>query len=143
MPLGLAVGMGGSGFVMPSQSQNKQAAWAFIEWATTSEDAWKIWTKYSIQPDWKNVTSQDWYINHTNEFLGGQEDYKLYDELVQAIPKRTLNPLDGKAWPIWLEGVQKAIKKNLDSKAILQEIQDNIQNKLKPDLEKLKKEIGQ
>lgn len=142
MPFGLAVGMGGSSFVMPSQSKNKQAAWAFMEWATRSEDAWKIWTKYSIQPGWKNIQNLDWYIGHKNEYLGGQEDYKLYQELEANIPSRTLNPLDGKAWPIWLEGVQKAIKKNLDSKAILQEIQENIENKLKPDIEKLKKEMA-
>lgn len=140
IPFGVHAGLGGTAFIMPKQAKNKEAAWAFIQWANVSEDAWKIWTKYSIQPGWKHIQELEWYINHTNEFLGGQEDYKFYGEIEKDIPARTLNPLDGKAWPIWLEGIQKAIKNNLDSKAIIQEIEENIQKQLKPDIDKLKQE---
>ncbi|WP_274362004.1 ABC transporter substrate-binding protein [Paenibacillus thermotolerans] len=144
MPLGIHAGLGGSTFIVPKQAKNKEAAWAFIQWATISEDAWKIWTKYSVQPGWKHIQELDWYINHTNEFLGGQEDYRFYQEVEKNIPARTLNPLDGKAWEIWLEGVQRAIKNNLDSKAIIQEIDENAQKQLKPDIDKiLKEEFGQ
>jgi multiple sugar transport system substrate-binding protein len=143
MPLGIHAGLGGSSFVLPSQSKNKEAAWAFMEYINLSEEAWKIWTGQSIQPGWKHIQELSWYVSHTNEYLGGQEDYKLYQEIEQNIPPRTLNPLDGKAWGIWLEGVQKAIKNNLDSKAIIQEIDENAQKQLKPDLDKLKEEIGQ
>ncbi|QYR20774.1 extracellular solute-binding protein [Paenibacillus sp. sptzw28] len=142
MPFGVHTGIGGSTFVIPKQSKNKEAAWAFVEWANVSEDAWKIWHDGGTLSGWKHIQEKDWFQKHSDPFLGGQEDFKLYLELEKQIPKRTLNPLDGKAWPIWVEGVQKAIKKNLDSKAILQEIQDNIQNKLKPDIEKMKKELG-
>lgn len=145
LPMDISYGGGGSSFVMPSQSKNKEAAWAFMEWMTQSEESWKIFTQsqYSIQPGYKHIQNLDWYINHKNEYLGDQEDYKLYQEIEQKIPGRTLNPLDGAAWKIWLEGIQKAIKKNLDSKAIIQEIDENVQNKMKKDIDKLKTEIEQ
>ncbi|WP_199621626.1 ABC transporter substrate-binding protein [Paenibacillus alkalitolerans] len=142
IPFGVNAGLGGSAFVITKQSKNKEAAWAFVEWINVSEKAWQIWTKYSIQPGWKHIQELDWYSSHVNEYLGGQEDYKFYMEIEKQIPARTLNPLDGKAWPIWLEGIQEAIKKNLDSKAIIQQIDENIQKKLKPDIDKLKQESG-
>ncbi len=144
LPMGLNVGMGGSSFVLPSQSKNKKAAWAYIEWCMRSENAWKIWTKpeYSIQPGWNPIYKLPWYEEQASEYLGGQQPYKLYNQLVEAIPVRRLTPLDGKAWPIWLEGVQNAIKKNLDSKATLQKIQEDIESKLKVDKEKLWKQMG-
>ncbi|WP_199617417.1 ABC transporter substrate-binding protein [Paenibacillus alkalitolerans] len=142
MPFGVHAGIGGSTFVIPKQSKNKEAAWAFVEWTNVSEDAWKVWLESDTLSGWEHIQEMDWYINHTNEFLGGQEDFKLYLELEKQIPARTLNPLDGKAWPIWLEGIQEAIKKNLDSKAIIQQIDENIQKKLKPDIDKLKQEAG-
>ncbi len=142
LPFGVSFGMGGSSLVMPSQSKNKEAAWAFMEWSMRSEAAWEVWSRAWTHPGWKHIQNLESYSSHTNEYLGGQEDYKLYAEIEANIPPRTLNPLDGKAWPIWLEGVKKGIEKNLDSKAILQEIQENIQNKLKPDIDKMKAEMG-
>jgi multiple sugar transport system substrate-binding protein len=140
LPLGINAGLGGSAWVIPSQSQNKKAAFAYVEFISRSEEAWKIWVDGSTQPGWKHINSKDWYINHTNEYLGGQEDIKFYRALEDKIPVRRLNPLDGKAWPIWLEGVQKAIKNNLDSKAVLQEIEENIKNKLQVDINKLREQ---
>lgn len=141
MPFGLNVGMGGSTFVLPAQSQNKDAAWAFIEWVTTSEEAWKVWMEQSVQPDWKNITSTDWYSSHVSEYLGGQEDQKFYTSLTDKIPVRRYTPLDGLAWPLWVEGVLNAIDKNIDSKTAIQQTAENIEKKLKADKEKLLKQI--
>ncbi|WP_454190412.1 ABC transporter substrate-binding protein [Paenibacillus sp. Marseille-Q7038] len=141
MPFGLNVGMGGSTFVLPAQSQNKDAAWAFIEWVTTSEEAWKVWMEQSVQPDWKNITSTEWYSSHINEYLGGQEDQKFYTSLTDKIPVRRYTPLDGLAWPLWVEGVLNAIDKNIDSKTAIQQTAENIEKKLKADKEKLLKQI--
>lgn len=143
MPFGLNVGMGGSTFVIPSQSGNKDAAWAFVEFITTSEAAWKLWIEESIQPDYKHITSQEFYLAHTNPYLGDQEDYKLYNELAGLIPIRRYTRLDGMAWPLWVEGVLKALDKNIDSKTAIQQTQENVENKLKTEKEKLVKELQQ
>ncbi len=143
MPFGLNVGMGGSTFVIPSQSANKDASWAFVEFITTSEAAWKLWIEESIQPDYKHITSQEWYLAHTNPYLGDQEDYRLYSELAGLIPIRRYTRLDGMAWPLWVEGVLKALDKNIDSKTAIQQTQENVENKLKAEKEKLIKELQQ
>ncbi|XEC96363.1 ABC transporter substrate-binding protein [Paenibacillus tarimensis] len=142
LPFGIAAGMGGSTFVLPSQSKNKEAAWAFIEWASRSEEAWNIWAKHSIQPGWKSIQSLDWYINHTNEYLGGQKDYAMYQQIEPLIPSRLLTPLDGPSWPIWLNSVkEEGLFKNLDSRAILQQAQENVESQLKSEIEALRSEF--
>jgi multiple sugar transport system substrate-binding protein len=144
LPLGLNLGMGGSSFVMPAQSKNKEAAWAFILWATRSEEAWKIWTKseYSIEPSWKSIQQLAWYKNHTNDYLGGQKDYELYDELANQIPVKRITRVDGQIWPLWVDGVLKAMDKNIDSQTALNQIQDTVMKKFSKDIEQMKKEAG-
>ena len=142
-PFGLNFGAGGSTFVIPAQSQNKEAAWAFSEWVTTSDEAWKLWLEQSVQPDWKNITSQDWYVNHTNAYLGDQVDFNFYSSLTGKLPVRRYTPLDGLSWPIWLDNVIKAIDKNIDSKTAIQQAQEDVEKKLKPEKEKLLKLLQQ
>jgi multiple sugar transport system substrate-binding protein len=140
LPLDINFGGGGSTFLMPAQSKNKEAAWAYIEWSMRSENAWKVWTQESIQPGWSNIASLPWYSEHKSEFLGGQEDYKFYEQLVDKIPVKRLTPLDGDGWNIWLEGVLKAIDKNVDSKTTIQQIQDNAKAKLAAKIAKFQKD---
>ncbi|HLU20868.1 MAG TPA: extracellular solute-binding protein [Bacillaceae bacterium] len=143
MPLGLNVGLGGSTFVIPSQSKNKEAAWALVEWMNIKEEAWKHFVEDSIQPAWKHITSLPWYQEHTNDYLGGQQDYKLYDSLDEDIPVRRLTPLDGQAWPIYIDRVAEAIDKNIDSKTVLNQIEEAAMRELGPEIEKLKAELDE
>lgn len=141
LPAGINVGMGGSSFVMPSQGKNKEAAWAYMQWCMRSEEAWKIWTKYSIQPGYKDIAQKDWYINTKNEYLGGQEEYKLYEGLKDSIPVKHLTPIDGKGWEVFIAAVGDALKKNTDSKTVMQKIQEDALAKAAPDIEKFKKAL--
>jgi len=142
LPFGLNVGKGGSTFVIPAQSKNKEAAFAFSEFITTAPEAWELWFTQSVQPDWKHITSTDSYIGHSNAYLGDQEDFKLFEELAGQIPVRRLTRIDGLAWPLWVEGVLNAMDNNIDSKTALQQTEENIANQLKPDIDKLKAELG-
>jgi len=130
MPLGLNVGLGGSTFVIPSQSENKEAAWAFVEWMNTAEESWKVFVEHSVEPGWNHITALPWYQEHTNEYLGGQKDYALYDTIASQIPVRRLTPLDGQAWPIYIERVAKALDENIDSKTTLQQIEEAAEKEL-------------
>ncbi len=136
MPLGVNVGLGGSTFVIPSQSQNKEAAWAFIEYINLADAAWKIYVEKAVQPGWRHITSLPWYQEHTNEYLSGIQDYQFYDTLAELIPVRRLTPLDGAAWPIYIDNINESIDKNIDSRTILQQIEDNTMRQLAPDIER-------
>ncbi|MOA39676.1 hypothetical protein D3C78_1614770 [compost metagenome] len=59
------------------------------------------------------------------------------------IPVRRYTRLDSLAWPLWVEGVLAALDKNIDSKTAILQTQENIENKLKAEKEKLVKELAQ
>lgn len=142
MPLDTYVGLSGSTFVIPSQTTNKEASWAFTEWISRSEEAWKIYVEKGIQPAWGHITSLPWYQEMTNEFLGGIQAFKFYDTLTYEIPVRRFTPFDGAAWPLYIDKVNEAIDNNIDSRTILSQIEDNTLKQLGPDIEKLKEEMA-
>ncbi|UVI29155.1 ABC transporter substrate-binding protein [Paenibacillus spongiae] len=141
VPMGIYYGGGGSTFVIPKQApdENKLAAWKFLEWMQFSEDAWKIFVKWSVQPGWKSIAEASWYQELTNEYLGGQADFALYSQLAEKLQPLKKTELDGKAWDIWLKGVLEALDKNVDSKTEINKIEDNIKRQLGPEIDKLKK----
>ncbi|MFC5466784.1 ABC transporter substrate-binding protein [Lederbergia graminis] len=142
MPLGVNVGLGGSSFVIPSQGENKDVAWAFLQWMTLSEEAWKVFIKHSVQPSHSHITSLPWYQEYESEYLGGQQDYKLYSEIEKQIPVRRLTPLDGIGWEHYITGLNEAVDKNIDSKTILNQIEENAMKELASEIEKLKEEMN-
>ncbi|MFC5466786.1 ABC transporter substrate-binding protein [Lederbergia graminis] len=142
MPLDVNVGLGGSSFVMPSQGENKELAWAFMEWMVLSEDAWKAFVEHSVQPSYSHIVSLPWYQELTNDYLGGQQDYKFYSSLDPNIPVRRLTPLDGTGWHHYITGLNEAIDKNIDSKTILNQIEENAMKELASEIEKLKEEMN-
>lgn len=139
LPVGINVGMGGSSFVIPAQSKNKEAAWAYIQWSMRSENAWKIWTKHSIQPGYKDISSLDWYANTKNEYLGGQEEFKLYEQLSNDIPIKHLTPVDNKGWEIFIAAIGDALAKNTDSKTVIQKIGDDVMAQASKEIAAFKK----
>lgn len=142
MPLDINVGLGGSTFVIPSQSDNNEAAWAFIEWISMDEEAWKIYVEKAVHPGFSHITSLPWFQEHTNDYLGGIEDYKFYDTIVDRIPVRRMTPLDGLAWPVYIDAINESIDDNIDSRATLQQIEDDTMKQLSSEIEALKEEMG-
>jgi ABC-type glycerol-3-phosphate transport system substrate-binding protein len=77
---------GGSGFVIPEQSQNKEAAWAFIEFVTArAESQNKIFALADIFPAFEPAYADPIY-EEADPFFGGQETRKTYVEVVKIIP---------------------------------------------------------
>lgn len=142
LPFDINFPIGGSSFVIPSQSNNKEAAWVYLQWAMRSQTAWEIWTKYSIQPGYTDIAQQDWYASHESEFLGGQQDYKLYEQIAANIPTKRLNPLDGAAWGIWVPRILDALDNNVDSRTTLQLAKEDVESMLAEDIAKLKADLG-
>ena len=142
MPLDLHAGLAGSTFVIPSQSENKEAAWAFTEFLNFSEEAWKIYVDHAVQPGWAHILEMDWYINYENDYLGGQREYAFYDTLTDDIPVRRLTRLDGLAWGPYIDAINESIDGNIDSRTTLQQIEDNTLSQLAPDIAELKEEMG-
>ncbi len=142
MPFGVNVSLVGSSWVIPSQSQQKDAAFAFVEFMSVNEEAWKLYQEGGIQTGWKHIAELPWYQEYENEYFGGQKDFAFYNTLVPELPVRRYTPLDGAAWPLYIDKINESIDKNIDSRTTLQQIEDNTMKQLESDIEKLKEEYG-
>jgi lactose/L-arabinose transport system substrate-binding protein len=81
---------GGSGFVIPDQSQNKDAAWAFIEFVTArSQEQNKIFAYGDIFPALEASYDDPIYVE-PDAFFGGQQTRKVYVDVVKQIPSATV-----------------------------------------------------
>jgi multiple sugar transport system substrate-binding protein len=107
-----------------------------------SENAWKIWTKHSIQPGYKDISSLDWYASTKNEYLGGQEEFKLYEQLSNDIPVKHLTPVDNKGWEIFIAAIGDALAKNTDSKTVISKIGDDVMKQASKEIASFKKAMG-
>lgn len=143
LPVGINVGMGGSSFVIPSQSKNKEAAWAYIQWSMRSENAWKIWTSHNVQPGYKDIASKDWYKNTENPYLGGQKEFEFYESLNDAIPVKHLTPVDNKAWEIYIGAIGDALAKNTDSRTVIKNIEESVLTQASKEIANFKKALNE
>jgi multiple sugar transport system substrate-binding protein len=70
-------------------------------------------------------------------YYGDQNLNQLYAALLDKVPSSTETPLDDKANEIWGKGIGEIMDKNLDAKAALQKIQDDIMSAVSADRQKL------
>ncbi|WP_236034569.1 ABC transporter substrate-binding protein [Bifidobacterium saguinibicoloris] len=73
---------GGSVFTIPSQSKNKAAAWAFINYATHGDGA-QIFVDHGNFPALKSILNGDEFKNATNEYFGGQKVNEVLSRAAQ------------------------------------------------------------
>ena len=77
---------GGSGFVIPEQSKNKDAAWAFVEFiCARTQSQNKIFAAGDIFPSLEAAYNDPLYIE-PDSFFGNQMTRKTYVDVVKQIP---------------------------------------------------------
>lgn len=141
-PLGTNSVGGGSALAIPAQSKNKEAAWAFIEYALTTIEGQKEFIKFNSIPAFKPALQIPEIADSTEEFLGGQKANALFASLVDKLPPDYPSSLDSAAGKIWGPGIEKAMKTNQDSRAALKQIADDVDKAVASDKAKLLKEMG-
>jgi ABC-type glycerol-3-phosphate transport system substrate-binding protein len=78
---------GGSTFVIPEQSQNQEAAWAFVEFLVGREQSQLKMFAYSDFIPSLETTYDDALFIEPDSFFGGQVARKVYAEVVKEIPR--------------------------------------------------------
>jgi ABC-type glycerol-3-phosphate transport system substrate-binding protein len=78
---------GGSTFVIPDQSKNKDAAWAFIQFTLGRDQSQlKLFALSDFIPSLETTYSNPLFIE-PDSFFGGQVTRKVYTDVVQQIPQ--------------------------------------------------------
>ena len=143
LPLGQYAGNGGSTMVIPSQGKNKELAWAFVEWSLASLEGNDIYINNGGQPGFIPAWDSPLFQEARYPVLGDQNANAIFADLMKQTDEAWLpTPLNDTANAIWGEKLNEAVEKNMDSKAALQQIEEDIMRAVSVDLEKLKSELG-
>ena len=122
---------GGSGFIIPSQTQNPEAAWAFVEFMMGREDIQaKMFAASGLIPSLE-TTYDDPIFQEGDDFLAGQVARAVYVDTVKQIPRagiygpdyRMMNEVVGQA-------VQKFATGQMSAKEALEEAEIEIEANL-------------
>ena len=77
---------GGSTFVIPEQSKNPEAAWAFVEYCLGRDDSQlKLFALSDFIPSLE-TTYDDALFTEPDQFFGGQVARKTYADVVKQVP---------------------------------------------------------
>jgi multiple sugar transport system substrate-binding protein len=111
---------GGSFLAIPEQSQNKEAAWAFVEYAMANADAQNrmfIGVDYfpAFMPAWENPLYEE-----ADSYFGGQKTRSIWVEIANSEGKVFATPLDSAAEQAFNAEVGKMLDQDLDPAETLQ-----------------------
>jgi multiple sugar transport system substrate-binding protein len=143
LPFGYVTGGSMSGMSILSQSKNKEAAWAFIEYLTTSPEASTFLIKeLGFVSPYKPSRSLPIVKEGKMDVLGGQNvvdfAYSFYDKLKYPIG----TPLVKAANDVWNAKIEEAVTKNQDSRTVLKQIMEETEKKVSVDKKKLLDQMG-
>ena len=106
---------GGSFLAIPEQSQKKEAAWKFIEYALATKDAQnKMFAAVDYFPAYIPAFDDPLY-QEADPFFGGQKTRAMWvDIAANKIKPFITTPMDAQAEQIFMSWVNKALDQNLD-----------------------------
>ena len=136
-PPGGAYNWGGTAFAITKQSQNKQAAWAFIEWMLFSDEGIAFNDEVTQYPTpYKAKYEDPAYISGSNEFFGGQNLKEMFFQtLLSDMRVRPISEYDVALWDIvGLETNDLAADPGLTAQQALEKAIQEVKNKM-PELE--------
>lgn len=146
LPGGMYAGNGGTFWAAPTQAANKKAAAAWIKFHGIP-NLEKYEEDMDLGGTWVPSYAPAWELNGfdvaNDPFFGDQPVKAAIREIIKRVPPFTKTPLDTRVrdeifWPI----INEAIEKNMDSKAALKRIQDDVERALATDIAKLKEQIA-
>lgn len=110
---------GGSFLAIPEQSQNKEAAWAFVEYALANADAQNsmfVSVDYfpAYMPAWDNPLYQE-----SDFYFAGQKTRALWAQIATSPGKIFTTPLDGSAETAFNSEVAAMLDQGLDPQETL------------------------
>ncbi|NLG84808.1 MAG: sugar ABC transporter substrate-binding protein [Firmicutes bacterium] len=125
----LMVSWGGSFLAIPQQSPHKEAAWKFIEYATTDVEAqMSSFKTTNAFPAWMPAWSGD-YFKEKIEFLGGQQARLLWIDIAKQIPAIPTNKFDVVANDLVNRALTQVLSEGRDIDEALAEAKEQIERR--------------
>ncbi len=129
---------GGSFLAIPEQSENKLAAWAFIEYVCATKEAQnKIFKAVDYFPAYKPAYDDPLY-SEPDEFFGGQKTREVWANIAQSQGKFITTALDAAAEAVFTTEVRGIINEGLDINTGITNIISAIESQISDDREALK-----
>lgn len=126
----------GSFLAIPEQSENKEAAWTFIEFALARADSQnKMFAAVDYFPAYIPAFDDPMY-QEADPFFGGQQTRAMWvDIAANKIQPFITTPMDAQAEQIFMSYVNKALDQGLDPQTTLDEACIEIEQQTAPDKE--------
>jgi lactose/L-arabinose transport system substrate-binding protein len=121
---------GGSNFVIPAQTKNLDAAWAFVEYFLgNDENQLAIYKAADIFPSLQSTYTTD-FFNEKIDYFGGQPVRKTFADLVKQVPDIAYTKNYSIFNAALMTATQKVYLKNMKPEDALKEAQDEVQSKI-------------
>lgn len=132
LPFGVKGWSNASIIAISDLSENKEAAWEFIEFFTFEALGENMIGSVAGYLPARNHPNT---IDYTNDFLGGQKEQAFYERIQNEVQEHTLTPLDEKAKVIWKEGIYRGLDWGMAPKEIIESIIRRLEAELGRDRE--------
>ncbi|GAE29720.1 extracellular solute-binding protein [Halalkalibacter hemicellulosilyticusJCM 9152] len=121
---------------IPSASENKQAAWAFMEYVAFEHS---MHGTYGVVPSYIPAQEVPETLEQQSEILGGQQVQRLYLDIMENIEMPRLTPIDEQAERIWHDYLGQGVAWDIDSEEIMEEIRMRVEDELSREISILRR----
>lgn len=135
------VNWGGSFLAIPEQSLNKEAAWAFIEYALATAEAQNaMFEAVDYFPAFIPAFDSPIY-DEPDPYFGGQHTKRLWVEIANQTPEIIVTPLDRQVANLLSSEITTIVDLNLDPASSLAQAEANIMNQIRRDYQRFLRSI--
>lgn len=131
VPGGMAASWGGSFYAIPKGAKNKDAAWDFVKFMTTSKDvqiaAFRELDAFPVLVD----AAADGFTSQPIEFLGGQKAREQWRATAAKVPAIEVDKLDPVAQEVVNAEFDKVLEQGKDVKAALADAKKAIERRIR------------
>ncbi len=136
IPHNMGVNWGGSFLAIPEQSQNKELAWAFVEYAmATSEAQNKMFEVVDYFPAYTPAFDDPMYAM-SDPYFGGQQTRQLWVEVANQTPEIVVTPLDRQVANSLGSEITRIIDQNLDPEKGLRDAEEKVMREIRRDYQR-------
>lgn len=123
---------GGSFLVIPEQSQNKEAAWAFVSYMlATVKGQNDMFEAVDYFPAYMTAYDDEEIYNYEDPYFGGQQTRKLWVELAEQLEPVYTTQMDVTAEGQIFTSVNQGLEEGLDAEGIRDLLATNIETATK------------